>query len=298
MVDVEVAVEGQVIHSSKNSYVGTGSKGIFGVEIADLPEKLTGRNRNETVEIEFELPKTSALEYGEELAGKQARCTFKINEIKTLKIPEANDEWAKEVGLESLDDLKEKVKEQVTAAKEQARNRYVEKKILDHLLDICGFEVPTDMIETRAHELTEYKRYQLLKAGVEAEKINADLDSYRDLSRQEIERNFREDLVLSKIAELENLFVTEDEVNGAIAQIALSRGQAPDQLQGEMESRGLVSRLRSDLLESRVKEFLREKAEVELLPPGSLSKEEKPEEAEQKTESEEIETKEEEETKK
>ena len=295
MVDVEVSAEGQVLHGASNVYLGVGSKGIYGIEISDLSEKLTGRNREDTVEIEFELPGTSALDYGEEMAGKMARCTMKINEIKTLNVPEATDEWAKEAGHESLAQLREKLKEQVNAAKERARNSYVEKKIIDQLLGSCSFDMPTEMIETRAHELTEYRRYQLLKAGVEAEKIDADLDSYRELSRQEIERNFREDLVLGKIAQLENLFVTEDEVGSAITQIAFSRGQTPEALQEEMETRGLVSRLRADLLESRVKEFLREKAEVELLPPGTLSKEEepeKPQKAEEETGSAEEEAKE------
>jgi trigger factor len=274
MVNVEVTAEGQSLYSSKNSYIGAGSKGIFGMELEELPDKLLGRNRGDVIELEFELPKTSALEYAEEMVGKKAKCTLEVNEIKTLDVPDANDKWAKEVGFESLAALREKVAEEVKSAKEHGRDNYVERKILDQLIESCGFEVPTDMIEARARELTEYRRYQLLKAGVETDKIDADLDSYSELSRQEIERNFRDSLILGKIAELENIFVTEDEVDMAIAQIALSRGQSPDSLREEMDSRGMVSRLRSELLESRVKRFLREKAEIELLAPGSLYKEE------------------------
>jgi trigger factor len=281
MVDVEVTAEGQVLHSSSSSYIGVGSKGVFGIEIDNLTGKLTGRNRGETVEIEFELPGACALEYGEELAGKQARCTLKINEIKTVKMPEATDELAKDAGFDSLAELKEKIKESVRTSKEHARDRYVEKKILDKLLESTGFEVPAEMIEAKAHMLMEYRRYQLLKEGVDSKKIDADLDSYKELSRQEIERNFREGLVLNKVAELENIFVTEGEVDSAINQIALGRGQSPDVLREEMESRSLVARLREDLRDSKVREFLREKAEVELVPPGTLSKEEKPEDPEE-----------------
>ncbi len=278
MVDVEVLAEGQVLHSSQSSYVGVGSKGVFGVEIEGLPEKLKGRKAGDSVEFEFELPKTSALEYGEELVGKTAKCALKVNEVKTLKVPEATDEWAKEVGFESIADMREKVGEQVRAAKERGRDRYVEQRILDKLLEATPFDVPTEMIEAKAHEVTEYRRFQLLKAGVESEKIDADLDDYRALSRKELERNFKEDLLLSKIAELENIFVTEEEVDGAIAQIALSRGQMPDAFREDMDSRGLTARLRSELLESRVKEYLRKKAKLELVPEGALAKEEKKEE--------------------
>ncbi len=279
LADVEVTAEGQSLYSSKDSYVGVDSKGIFGIEIADLTEKLTGRNRGETVEIEFELPESSALQYGEELVGKQACCTLKVNEIKTLKIHEATDEWAKDAGFDSLAELKEKVKKSARTGRERGRDRYVERKILDRLLEACSFEVPAGLMDARAHELTEYRRYQLLKEGMDADKIvDADLDKYRELSRQEIERNFREDLVLGKIAELENIFVTEDEVDSAITHIALSRGQAPDAMREEMDARGLVHRLREDLLDTRVRQFLREKAEVELLAPGTLSEEEKTEE--------------------
>lgn len=274
MVDVGVTAEGQTLHSSKGSYLGVASKGIFGIEVPDFSEKFLGRNRGDTVELEFELPKTSALEYDEELIGKTAHCTLKISEIKMLNVPEATDEWAKEIGMESLEELKKKVREGVNADKERARDRYVEKKILDNLLGACSFEVPAELMDARAQELTEYRRYQLMRAGVPYDKIDADLDMYRELSRQEIERNFRESLVLVKIAEMENVFVTEDEVDSAIAQIALREGQSPEALREEMDSRGLVSRLRDDLLESRVKEFLRKKAQVELVAPGTLAKEE------------------------
>ena len=295
LIDVDLSAEGQTLHSSKNSYVGAGSKGIFGIEIDGLSEKLTGLKSGDSVELEFELPKTSALDYGEEMAGKTAKCSLKVNEIKTLKEPEATDEWAKEIGFESMEDLREKAKKEITVAKERARDRYVEKKILDGLHEANDFEVPADLMDERAHELTEYRRYQLMRSGVEKEKIDADLDSYKELSRTEIERNFRDSLVLQKIAELENIFVTEDEVTQAIVQIALSKGQSPDALQEEMESRGMVSQLRGDLLETRVKEFLREKAEVELLPPGSLSQEdEKTDEKQEVSETEETDKSEEE----
>jgi len=280
MVDVEVTAEGQELHSSQGSYVGVGSKGVFGVEIEGLAEKLKGHKAGDSVELEFELPKTSALDYGEELAGKTAKCVLKVNEVKTLNVPEATDEWAKEVGFESITDMREKVKEQVRAAKERGRDRYVEQRILDKLLESTGFDVPTEMIEAKAHEVTEYRRFQLIKAGVESEKIDTDLDSYRDLSKKELERNFKVDLILTKIAELENIFVTEDEVDGAIAQIALSRGQMPDAFREEMDARGLTSKLRSELLEARVKEYLRKKAKLELVPAGTLGQDEKKEEPE------------------
>jgi trigger factor len=286
MVDVEVTVEGQSLHSSQGSYVGVGSKGVFGVEIEGLTEKLKGHKAGDSVEFEFELPKTSALEYGEELAGKMAKCALKVNEVKTLNIPEATDEWAKEVGFESIADMREKVREQVKAGKERGRDRFVEQRILDKLLESTGFDVPTEMIEAKAHEVTEYRRFQLIKAGVESEKIDTDLDSYRDLSRKELEKNFKEDLILNKIAELENIFVTEDEVDSAIAQIALSKGQMPDAFREEMDERGLTSRLRSELLESRVKEYLRKKAKLELVPAGTLGEDVKKEEPEEVAEEE------------
>ncbi len=275
-VDVKVTAEGQDLFDAKNVYVGVASEGVFGIPVPGIEEKLVGKNRGDSVDLEFELPKTSALEYGEELVGKSARCTMKINEIKTLKIPEATNEWAKEAGFDSLDELKKKVKEQTIVSRENARDHFIEGKVLDKLLSSLQFEAPADLIDARAHEITEYRRYQLVKRGVEQEKIDADLEAYKERSRQEIERNFREGIILAKIAELENLFVTEGEVQNAVAQIAYRRGQDPAALYDEMDSRGLMPRLRNDLLEARARDFLRKKAEVEFVPPGSLASEEAP----------------------
>lgn len=267
---VTVTCEGTEVFRSANAYLFPATKGLFGIEIPELSSKFEGRNRGDSVEVSFVLPKVSALKVKESLIGKTATATVKINEIKELKKPDPTDEWAKNMGFEGLNQLKSKLREIIRTIKEELWKSASKKAITLKIMDRTQFDIPSELIEKRADQLAAYRAFRLANAGIEQAKIDADVKQYRQYTQVEIEHLFREDLIISKIAEMENIFVTEEEVDAEVARIARERGVSEAQLLDQLEKENMVGQLRQDMLTKKVKDFLFEKANVKVLPAGTL----------------------------
>lgn len=276
---VTVTCEGSEIFRSENAYLPPASKGLFGIETPELSSKLEGRSRGDSVEVSFVLPKVSSLKVRENLIGKSATAVIRINEIKELKKPEATDEWAKSIGFENLQQLKLKLRERVHETKEAAWKFIAERIIMAKIMQKTQFDVPSELIAKRAEQMAAYRAFRLADAGVEQAKIDADIKQYREYTEKEIESIFREDLIVQKIAQSENIFVTEEEVDAEVARIAREKGINEAELLDKLEAENMLPQVREDMLGKKVKTFLREKANVKVLPPGSLKA--KPEQQEE-----------------
>ncbi|MFH1422651.1 MAG: hypothetical protein ABIH42_08085, partial [Planctomycetota bacterium] len=88
----------------------------------------------------------------------------------------------------------------------------------------------------------------------------------------EIEYIFRQDLIISKIAEKENIFVTEEEIDAEIVAISREKSVSEVQILEQLEAQDLMGKLRFDMLTGKVKAFLREKGNIKILPKGTLQK--------------------------
>lgn len=269
---ITLTCEGTEILRSENAYVLPAVKGLFGIEIPELPTRLEGRNRGDTVEVSFVLSKASSLSVKKNFWGKTATASIKINEIKEMKKPEPTDQWAKSIGFEGLQQLKTKLRDDILTSRKEIWKSIVEEITMSKIIRKTQFDVPSELMEKRADQLAAYRAFRLANAGVEQEKIDAEIKKYRNQSLQEIEYLFREDLIVAKIAEMENIFVTEEEVDAQVSRIARERGVSEAQLLEQLEGENMLQQLRADMLTKKVKTFLREKANVKVLPPGTLKK--------------------------
>jgi trigger factor len=269
---ITLTCEGIEAFKSENAYLSAASKGLLGIEIPELSSKLEGRNRGDSVEVSFVLQHTNSLRLKKNFVGKTATATIKINEIKEMKKPEATDQWAKSIGFEGLEQLKSKLRDNILTNKKALWESAAKEIITMKIIQKTQFDVPSELIAKRADELAAYRAFRLASAGIEQTKIDAEAQKYHERTMQEIEYKFREDLIVAKIAEMENIFVTEEEVDAEIAAIARERGVSETQLMEQLEGENILEHFRQDMLAKKVKTFLREKANVKVLPPGSLKK--------------------------
>lgn len=192
-----------------------------------------------TVGQEGEVNVTFPAEYhAEALAGKPATFKVKINSIKTLAKPELTEEFAKEAGFESIEDLKAKKTAEIIA-KEEARiqNNFVGKLIQKVVAD-SKVDVPKSMVVREVENRMAEMNQQLAMQGM-------DLDQYLKMTGMTKEQAFNQiapmahnkvqvDLVLDAIAKAENLEVSDEELNTKIEEIAKMYGMTKDQLEAEL----------------------------------------------------------------
>lgn len=159
----------------------------------------------------------------EALAGKTVHYDAAIKSVGRVEMPESSDEWAKslEEGFESLADLRQRLKSDLeiyseTEADARVRNDAVMKMIDDH-----AFEVPLSMIEVQTRNLLNEFARDMQQRGVDLNKVDENFVqlAYENM-RTRAERDVRGGILLDKVAEMEGVEVTAEEIDEEIAKLA------------------------------------------------------------------------------
>src|SRR5207249_1222364 len=144
------------------------------VKIEKLAAKFAGKKAGDTVEIETELPASAGIE------GGKTALRLRVKEVKTVKMPELTDDFAKEAGFDTLTEMKEEIRSRMLRAKEEQNEREVEEKLVEALVAKAHFDVPEDVVEQELDELAlraqmraKYMGKTEEEAAAEAGKIRA-----------------------------------------------------------------------------------------------------------------------------
>ena len=222
-----------------------------------LPELETG-----LVGLEIDVPKTIEVtfpaDYGrKELQGKTAQLTLTVSEIQENRLPELDDEFAKDLEYESLEAMKAAIAKQLEETEDRRAQSLLHDALVQKLIDDNPIPLPPTMVERQQskmiQEFLQFQRY-----------LNQPLDSAEDqLSeiKTEAERKVRGGLLLGEIARRENMSVTDVEVESELTKIAERSGQHIAKVRAEHQGQGL-ERLQSHLLEDKLLEYLRSKATI------------------------------------
>ncbi|MDR3124832.1 MAG: trigger factor [Endomicrobium sp.] len=148
-----------------------------------------------------------------QLAGKTISFKVKIIEIKEKQLPELNDDFAKDMGTENLEDLKSKVKETMEMEEKRRQDMEVKKQIMGYLLEKNKFEVPSSLVAEQKTVLIEKMKSYMQNQGAPRDYI-ANQIALGDLKfAQEAENNVRLSYILNSICNVENLVVTDTDID-------------------------------------------------------------------------------------
>jgi trigger factor len=222
---------------------------------------LLHKKKGDTVEIV--LPEVVGQELKED-SDKGNRLRITIKEVKEKKLPEIDDEFAKDFGNESLDILKEKIKEGVLAAKQGNAQKQQKSKIVDTLIDSHTFEVPESLVGAELQHLIMNERYSDNPAKQEDAASAAKIDTeMAEKLRPKAFRNVKTTIILDAIAEKENITVSEAEMKDRISLIAKQLQATPDAVVNLFMTRdGSLDNLRHNIREEKVLDFLLSRAEI------------------------------------
>jgi trigger factor len=148
----------------------------------------------------------------EALADKEITFKIKVVEIKEKELPELNDNFAKDMGTENLDDLKVKVQETIEAEEKRRQDMDVEKQTVDYLLEKNKFEVPQSLVDEQKKNLVEKMKSYMKNQGVPKEYIEKEVERGNAKFKAEAEKNVRLSYILNSIYLSENLAVTEADI--------------------------------------------------------------------------------------
>ena len=228
--------------------------------IPGFEDQLIGAKTNEKRDVNVTFP----ADYGsEDLAGKDAVFEVTVKEVKKPVDAVIDDELAKKLGLESLEQLRERLKEQVAADYTRVSRMKLKRAMLDQLAEMHDFPVPEGMVEMEFNQIWQDFETSLKQDGKTletADKPEADLRTeYNDIAV----RRVRLGLLLSNIGDTNEITVTAEELNRAIMMEAQRfPGQERRVFEFYQKNPDAMQQVRAPIFEEKVMDFILDKAEV------------------------------------
>ena len=221
-IDMSVSVEGQAEpHVEEGAEFAVTEGGI--VSLPGFLERLIGLERGGPHEFSFDLPED---DQAEELAGKTVEYSVQLLEVKQEILPELDDEFARsldEEGIDNLEDLQARVSEGVQAQIEAVADMSYREEVVDLLLATAELDYPEVLVEREidrlvdeqsqhaAHEREDFERW--------LEAIGRTEDEVRDALREQADLIVRRGLVLAEFAVREEIAATEEELNERVDEL-------------------------------------------------------------------------------
>ncbi|HSL56088.1 MAG TPA: trigger factor [Pyrinomonadaceae bacterium] len=214
----------------------------------EFTENLTGVRADETRTFQVEYPADFS---SPGLAGKKIEYVTEVTSVRKKELPELDDEWAKSLGgdFDSVETLKTKVREDLEARATAESDHLLRDEIMKKLLDAHKFEVPESLVEQQVQHRLETVARQMMQRGIDPRNPEINWEGARDEVKGQAEEDVRASLLLEKIAEAENIFVSEEEVEAEIDAIATASRQPKEQVRAVLTKdggeRSIAHRLRT-----------------------------------------------------
>ena len=219
-IDFEGFVDGEAFEGGKGTdYPLTLGSGSF---IPGFEDQLVGAKAGDHVEVKVTFPE----EYqAKELAGKEAVFQCDVKKIEAKELPELDDDFAKDVSeFDTLAEYKEDVKKNLTEKKAEDARRAKEDAAVDKAIENAQMDIPEAMIETQTRQMLDDFARRMQSQGLSMEQYfqftGQSVDKMMEDMKPQALKRIQTRLVLEKIAEVENIQPTEDEVNEEISKMA------------------------------------------------------------------------------
>ena len=228
-------------------------------------ENLRGASPGETKQFRSKYPDDYP---DQKLAGKTFDYTVEVQGIKEKRLPDLNDEFAKDAvgeggGVSTLADLRKKIHENLQAAKDQQQQSQAREKILETLVKRHDFPVPEALVEGQMDVRLERVVRSLAAQGVDPRAVNVDWVSLRRNQRDRAVNDVKAELLLDRIATAENIEATDEDVEKEIATLAERSGESATAIRARLTKQGALDRMKSKLRSDKTIEWLYSNSRIE-----------------------------------
>ncbi len=191
------------------------------------------------------------------LAGKVFNYAIEVLGIKEKKLPELNDEFAKEASdAATLEELRAKIRQSLEAARDDRQKDQARERILSKLIVAHDFPVPDALVEHQMDVRLERAVRALAAQGVNPQAVNVDWVALRRRQRERAIEDVKAELILDRIATAEDIDVEEQEVERELATLAERSGESATALRARLTKQGALDRMKAKLRSDKTLEWL------------------------------------------
>ncbi len=237
----------------------------------DVPLEIGGRNtlpafndalRGARVGQELKFEVTYPAEFGEpRLAGKTIAYNVEVKGIKRKHAPEMDDELARQLGeYETMDEFKTKLREHLSADKKRQAEAATKDRVLEALAARFTFPVPETLVQQQVEASLDRGLRALAQQGMTEEQMRSlDFNRLRAAQRNAAFGEVQGTLILDKIAQLENLSVTDAELDRELEMLSAQMREPLDSLRERLAKDGSIHGIRAQILREKTGSLLYER---------------------------------------
>jgi trigger factor len=221
---------------------------------------LRGANVGDHKEFDVEYP----ADYPDEkLAGKKFHYAADVTGIKTKKLPELNDEFAKDVSdAATLEELKTKIRESLVHQRDHRQRDLQRERVIAELVKLHDFPVPESLVESQMDVRLERMVRSLAQQGVDPRAVNLDWSALRGRQQDRAKDDVKAELIIDRIASTEKIDVTDQEVEDELEHVASHSGESVEAIRARLTKQGALDRMKAKLRSDKTLDWLAQNANV------------------------------------
>lgn len=228
-----------------------------GDAVGEFETALRGKSAGESARAEIRYPADHA---EPELAGKAVSFVLTLQAVKEKRLPDADDDLARDLGLDTLESLRERIRADLARRVHDDAERDLRESLVDALLQANGFEAPASMVQQYVDAVSKDWEESRRRAGVDVD--DAQRQEFARHAAQAGERVVKRALILEAVAREHGLQVSEEDVDKWIEEKVQAGGPGAAELRGFFAEARRRRRLRGELTDDKVFDFLTSKAEI------------------------------------
>lgn len=252
VIAAETKLDNVEVHVRPNGFVGE-------VPVEKTDELLVGAKAGEKRTTTVEVSKTY---YNEDYRGRKVDLEITVKDIKYLKPAEIDAAFLQRFDAETEEELRDLVRNQLQSQLEARIRNEMSDQVYQYLLDKADFDLPLDIVGRQAGTILQRQYINLLSRGLSRQQLDEQMEQLRAGSEEQAKEQLKTFFIMDKVADKLEITVTEEEINGHIAQIAVQRGQRPEKMKEQMERDGSLAQFRLDIRQSKCINKLLDSADI------------------------------------
>lgn len=243
-----------LVHGEDKEFKGH----VAGILVKDMGKQLAEKKIGDTVSISMTGPDGHE---NDGIKGQPITIKMAITHVHRLA-PASIEDLLPQFGMQTEDELKERVKTMLEQRNEQTQQADMHKQVTEQIVDMVQLDLPEGLKSRQIERALQRQQMELLYSGKQPEEIEAELAESRNQGEAEAVKQLKTFFVLDKAAKQLEVEVAENEINGRISMMAMQQQRRPEKLRSEMRQRGELEQLYLSIREQKTLDKIIEQATV------------------------------------
>ena len=223
-----------------------------------------GDERSALVTLSQEAPRI-------DLRNEEIETVFKVQKVQKLELPELDEAFLERLDVESEDELRDVMYQNLERQAEYTQRQETRKQVIEQLVESADWDLPEELVSKQTDNALRREILEMQQAGFTADQIRARENDLRRHAISMTRRNLKEHFVLDRIAEEEQIEVSDAELEREIAAMAYQSGENPRRVRARLIKSGVIENLRAQVRERKAVDIILGGAEFEDVPAESES---------------------------